>query len=246
MFNWAYALKQNFVTGIIAQWNQVDSNLSLNNEINQQGLLISPYVTYHLKQFYSALLLGYGNNDYQFNRTIQFNTINRIAKANPDANEFLAYANTAYDLAMNPSWFIGPDLSLQYINLALANYTESGANTLDLNVAQQNLKSLRSNIGIETSYSLAWQRFTVAPFLNLSYAHEFYDNPETMSFNFANANSITTNIALSPATQHFIEVNSGLSFSNNKNWNVMLSYAGQFANKNSFNAISAGFTWNFS
>ena len=84
---------------------------------------------------------------------------------------------TGYDMRRGKFTF-GPTTSLQYTYLGVQPFTEAGAQSLNLNVANENANSLIYSLGSHCFYT--WQlnkEVLVVPQINLAWQHEFLQNP---------------------------------------------------------------------
>ena len=94
---------------------------------------LNAYAAYLPKPFYAYGSLGYALNLYNLERDINFGGLNRPPTSSTTGNQFNAYAETGYDLKVNPV-VLTPALSLSYSQLWLDGFTESGAGALNLTV----------------------------------------------------------------------------------------------------------------
>jgi len=120
----------------------------------------------------------------------------RTASGSTGANQFLTQLETGYKLPVfAPAALTAmPFGRLQFSTTTQNAFTESGANSLDLNVAQQTTNSLRTVFGAElaSSIGLANQR-QLDLAIRLGWQHEFADTsrPITAAFSGAPAASFT-------------------------------------------------------
>ena len=88
----------------------------------------------------------------------------------------------------------GSITSLQYTYFGLQPFTESGANSLDLSVANANDNSMVYSLGSHCFYT--WQaskNILVVPQINLGWQHEFLQNPYALNSTFGNGSSFACN-----------------------------------------------------
>ena len=106
--------------------------------------------------FYADALVGYAYLNNQLQRQIQIPGLQqRTASGSTGANQFLAQVETGYKLGV---WTIGdrsPRSRASRPAITTQNaFTESGANSLNLNVAQQTTNSVRTVLGAELASSI--------------------------------------------------------------------------------------------
>jgi outer membrane autotransporter protein len=137
--------------------------------------------------FYAEGLAGYAYLGNQLQRQIQVpNLQSRTANGSTGANQFLTQLETGYKLGLwQQAMTLTPFGRLQFSTATQNAFVESGAQSLNLDVAQQTTNSLRTVVGadIATSIPLANQR-SLELALRLGWQHEFADaaRPITAAF----------------------------------------------------------------
>ena len=112
------------------------------------------------------------------------------------ANQFLGQVETGYKIGVfaPAATTVTPFARLQLATVNQAAFSEWGANSLSLNVAQQTTNSLRTTFGadLNTSFGLGNQR-TLDMGVRVGWLHEFADTgrPMTAAFAGAPANGFT-------------------------------------------------------
>ena len=87
----------------------------------------------------------------------------------------------------NGDWDWGPTLSLQYTNMEMDSFTETGG-AAALAVAGRNVDSLRSQLGVRATRRYETSSgCSVVPDVRLRWAHEFSNNDQTINAAFAGA-----------------------------------------------------------
>lgn len=94
-----------------------------------------------------------GYSSYSVRRPIQFSLIDRTARSRPDGAEISSLIGGGYDWTAGNLTF-GPAASLQYTFVGIGSVGESGADALDLALANQRVHSLRSRLGARVAYTL--------------------------------------------------------------------------------------------
>ncbi|MCX6960200.1 MAG: autotransporter domain-containing protein, partial [Verrucomicrobia bacterium] len=133
------------------------------------------------KGFYGSALAGGAYHNYQATRVIQYTGMNRTANSSPGAGELDTMLATGYDIQKGKFTF-GPTASLQYTYLGVNALKETGAQSLDFNSGGWNSSSMLSSVGAHAAYN--WQagrNVVVVPQVNLSWQHEFLQNPYDIS-----------------------------------------------------------------
>lgn len=238
----SYALNSQASIGLLAQLNQARANLETGSTVDEKGTLVAPYFLYQTREWYANALIGYAHHTYHLNREIMFGTINRTATAQPDGNEWVSYVGAGYDFFPAKPWSVGPDVSLQYVNLALPGYTEQGANALDLAVASQNEYSLRSNLGGHVTYQTMLGEQQFIPSLSAAYVHEFANQPN-MNFAFVEANNTNTSLSVQTVERNFLLLDAGFQIANQHAWRIFCNYTAQIDSRRFINGAEVEGRW---
>ena len=180
--------------------------------------------------FYVNAVLGGGYNGYQVSRSIQFPGINRTANSSPGAGELDTMIGVGYDVKKG-NWTFGPLSSLQYTYLGVNSLNESGAQSLDYSSGGWNTSSMLSSLGAHAAY--IWQanaNILVVPQLNLSWQHEFMQNPYAINGSFGGSPTFS-NWSSSPI-RDFLYTGVGFTVEIGKRWNTSFFYNAAAGNQN--------------
>ena len=104
------------------------------------------YASFTQGGFYVDALAGYGFSDNQLQRQIVIPGLQpRTANGSTGANQFLGQAEAGYKVGVYApaQASLTPFARLQALSVTQNAFTEIGANSLNLNVAQQTTNSLR-------------------------------------------------------------------------------------------------------
>ena len=148
-----------------------------------------------LAGFYADALVGYAYLNNQLQRQIQIPGLQqRTASGSTGANQFLAQVETGYKLGVWTMGSVTPFARFQTSITTQNAFTELGASSLNLNVAQQTTNSVRTVLGAEfgSSIPLGTER-ALGLSLRLGWQHEYAytDRPITASFGGAPSASFT-------------------------------------------------------
>jgi autotransporter-associated beta strand protein/T5SS/PEP-CTERM-associated repeat protein len=146
--------------------------------------------------YYADALAGYAYSGNQMQRQIQFPGLQRTANGSTGANQFLGQIETGYRIGLYApaAASVTPFARLQGSTVTQNAFSEWGANSLSLNVAQQTTNSLRTVFGgdLAGAIGLGGDR-TLALDLRLGWLHEYADTgrPITAAFAGAPSNAFT-------------------------------------------------------
>jgi uncharacterized protein with beta-barrel porin domain len=166
----------------------------------------SLYGTYYvLEQFYVDGMLGFGWNNYSLDRVIRYGlgttpsgtgpggttpSINQIAHADPNGNQFSFSVGAGYDFRQGALAF-GPLIRLQYLKLNIDGYQEKINNTLPgfgwaLAQDSQDVESLTTALGGRVSYAISTGLGVLLPQVRIEWEHEFKNNSRILTAQFIN------------------------------------------------------------
>jgi autotransporter-associated beta strand protein/T5SS/PEP-CTERM-associated repeat protein len=146
--------------------------------------------------FYADALAGYAWSGNQMQRQIQFPGLQRTANGSTGANQFLGQIETGYRIGLfaPAAASVTPFARLQGSTVTQNAFSEWGANSLSLSVAQQTTNSLRTVFGADLAGAvpLGSER-SLALDLRLGWLHEYADTgrPITAAFAGAPSNAFT-------------------------------------------------------
>jgi autotransporter-associated beta strand protein len=158
---------------------------------------VAAYGSFTQAGFYLDALAGYAYYNNQLQRQIVIPGLQpRTATGSTGANQFLGQAETGYKLGVYApaAATVTPFGRLQISSVTQNAFSESGAQSLSLNVAQQTTNSLRTTIGADLGSSIGFGGDKKVDFaVRLGWLHEFADvaRPITAAFAGAPGNSFT-------------------------------------------------------
>lgn len=173
------------------------------------------------KGFYGDALVGGSYHNYNVTRNVTFPGLSRTANSTPGAGELDSLIATGYNWRMG-NWSFGPVSSLQYTYFGMNSFNETGAQSLDYQGLNWNTASMVYNLGANCAYAWhATRDLTVVPQINLSWQHEFMQNPYTISGNLGDATVENTSAA---PLRDWLYTGVGVTLEYKKRWNTAFFY----------------------
>lgn len=207
------------------------------------------YSNFTHEAFYLDGFAGYAYSDNRMQRQIAIPGLApRVANGSTGINQFFGQVETGYrfDIGGAPEAYITPFVRLQGSTATQNAFSESGAGSLNLNIAAQTTNSLRSVIGAQLggAMDLGWREKLSAQ-IKLGWSHEYAntDRPVTASFAGAPAFPFTTYGAAPQRDGIVLGFNAGTAVA--ERTSVYLRYEGEFSGLDNAQALSAGIrmTW---
>jgi uncharacterized protein with beta-barrel porin domain len=175
------------------------------------------------KGLFVNALAGGGYHNFQASRVIQYAGMNRTANSAPGAGELDTMLAAGYDIKKDKFTF-GPTASLQYTYLGVNSLNETGAQSLSFNSGGWNSSSMLSSVGAHAAYSwVASKNILVVPQVNLSWQHEFMQNPYAISGNLGGTSPTFSNWSATPI-RDFLYTGVGFTVEFAKRWNTSFFY----------------------
>lgn len=205
-----YRFNRNIAAGLLFGYTgsraEVDDNGS---RMTMDGYTFGAYGTWYRGRFYVDGQASYGWADYRNTRRIVFPGLDRTASSSPGGSQFTLYGGTGYEIPAG-RWTIVPNLSLQYIDLGIDSYTESGAGSLDLNVDRQRSQSLQGNFGGKLYYTWETPKSVVMPGITVAWGHEFMRDSRDITSRLVQGSSPFSIDTVSP-DRNFLLAGAGVS-----------------------------------
>ncbi len=197
---------------------------------------------------YLDALVGYAHADNRFTRQIIFPGLSRTAFGQTQANQAFGQLEAGHriDLLKPHQAFVTPFARLQGSTTSQDAFTETGAGSLGLNIAQQTTNSLRSVIGayLGAGFDLGW-RDRLRLGLQLGWSHEYADTsrPVTASFTGAPATAFTTFGAQAPRDGAIVGLTASTAIADATS--LFLRYDADIAGDTANHTVSGGvrMTW---
>jgi len=152
---------------------------------------VAAYGSFTQAGFYADALAGYAYSNNQMQRQLQIPGLQlRTANGSTGANQFLGQVETGYRLGIYAPAMasITPFARLQASSVNQAAFSEWGADSLSLNVAQQTTTSLRTTFGADLAGAIALgDARTLDLGLRLGWLHEYANTARPVTASFAGA-----------------------------------------------------------
>lgn len=141
----------------------------------------------------------------------------------------------------------GPILSGQYTYTGLGGFTETGADSLDLAVGQQNANSIRTNLGGRIAYT--WQaasNVTIIPEVRMFWQHEYLNGPRNIASALDGGAGPSFGYETAAPGRDSVFAGAGASANFGPNWNAYFYYNADFGRQDYVGQmISGGLNWKF-
>jgi outer membrane autotransporter protein len=210
---------------------------------------VAAYASFTPGAFYVDALAGYGYNDNTMTRVIAIPGLaSRTAMGKTGANQFTGQAEAGYrfDVYAPAMTAVTPFARFQTMSVGQNAFTETGANSLNLSVAQQTTTSVRTVVGAELQGALDMGlRDKVALQLRLGWSHEYADVSRPVTAGFAGAPGIGFTVYGAPPQRDGAVIGLATSTAIAQNTSIYLRYDGEFGTGTDNHVLSAGLRMNW-
>jgi autotransporter-associated beta strand protein/T5SS/PEP-CTERM-associated repeat protein len=241
-----YRWSENFVTGLYGGYDYSYAEYNGGGSTKGNSFSFGTYASYAKDGYYADAVIGGGYTGFQTKRSIEFNTIDRTASADPGSGQFTAGLNLGKDFEVG-KFTLGPIAGAQYNYAGIGSFTESGAESLDLSLGQQNANSLRTTLGGRIAYT--WnlnQKIALIPEVRMFWQHEFLNNPRTINASLDGGSGASFGYETTDPYRNSVFAGAGVTAQFGKNLTGSVFYNINFGSQTyQNNMVSAGLNISF-
>ncbi|NDG70250.1 MAG: hypothetical protein EBY32_02910 [Proteobacteria bacterium] len=241
-----YRWSENFVTGLYGGYDYSYAEYNGGGSTKGNSFSFGTYASYAKDGYYADAVIGGGYTGFQTQRSIEFSTIDRTTSADPNSGQFTAGLNLGKDFEVG-KFTLGPIVGAQYTYAGIGSFTESGAESLDLSLGQQNANSLRSTLGGRIAYT--WnlnQKIALIPEVRMFWQHEFLNNPRTINASLDGGNGPSFDFETTDPYRNSVFAGAGVTAQFGKNLSGSVFYNINFGSQTyQSNMVSAGLNFSF-
>jgi outer membrane autotransporter protein len=241
-----YRWSENFVTGLYGGYDYSYAEYNGGGSTKGNSFSFGTYASYEKDGYYADAVIGGGYTGFQTQRSIEFSTIDRTASADPNSAQFTAGINLGKDFEVG-KFTLGPIIGAQYTYAGIGSFTESGAESLDLSLGQQNANSLRSTLGGRVAYT--WnlnQKIALIPEVRMFWQHEFLNNARNINASLDGGNGASFDYETTDPYRNSVFAGAGVTAQFGKNLTGSVFYNINFGSQTyQNNMVSAGLNFSF-
>lgn len=200
-----YRLNNNFIVGGALSYAASEAEINNNaGDIDLDGFGASVFASYFVNSLYFDVIGSYSRGEFDTLRNVNYSvpaaaggstTVNQQFGADSDVDDIQLSAGAGYDYSFGGS-LLSPFARLSYMRSDIDGYTEQLQNAnsspgfgLALSVDDQEVTSLKTNLGLQLSHTFSTSRGIVTPYINMDWEHEFDNDARTITAQFAEVSS---------------------------------------------------------
>ncbi len=235
-----YRLDEHYAVGASAGYLKGHASIyaPASGTVDSNSARFGLYGTGFAENFRASGYIGGAADFYKTRRDVSFPGISRTAAAAPKGTELNANASASYDFKTSAWGTFSPFAGLNYDRTMIGSFSETGADALDLNVAEQTAQSLQSSLGLRVSNTFHGEAYSWKPYLSAGWRHQFQNPMRPIDAELASGGgkfSVTTgNFARNGAL-----LGTGFLMLLSNQTSVRLDYAGDFRSHFQENTVNA-------
>lgn len=122
---------------------------------------------------YLDAILGASGNNYHLNRVIAVNTLNTAARSTFSGFQWGSQVDLGMVWPTNNRYMVAPFIRLDYFNVGIDDYLETGAGALNLKVTTPTTSNLTGGIGIHVATNIPYYCCELVPEISLMFGYAF-------------------------------------------------------------------------
>ncbi len=203
---------------------------------------VAAYGSFTQGGFYADALAGYAYLNNQLQRQILIPGLQqRTASGSTGANQFLAQVETGYKLGVWDMLAVTPFARFQTSITSQNAFAESGANALNLNVAQQTTNSVRTVLGAQLGSTIGAFGLN----LRVGWQHEYAYTGRPITASFAGAPSASFTVYGATPTRDAAIIGFSATTTIAETTQLYLRYDGELGGGTDNHALTAGLRLSF-
>jgi outer membrane autotransporter protein len=182
---------------------------------------------------------------YESDRRVRFGTLARTTDAGYLGQELAATATARYPVALGPL-VVEPEAGLRWSWARQPSFEESGAGSLDLEVASNSYAELSSTLGLTVAAELREGPAVLRPYARAAWEHDFLDQSAAIRTSFADAPELGSySVKGARIDDNRFTLGGGLVAKVGERVDLFADYAFGFAEEFRSHAVAAGvrLTW---
>jgi outer membrane autotransporter protein len=154
-------------------------------ELQSDLLSLSVYTTWYAERFHVDGIVTFGSADYEMDRRVELPFPGSFTvRGDTDGTQLEATVAGGYT-GHRGAFQYSPYLRLDWLQVDVDGYVETGAPGLDLVMEDQSIDSFASTLGGRLSWTHSGEKSVVIPQFRFDWSHEFDDDSRPLTARFA-------------------------------------------------------------
>lgn len=165
------------IVGAALNYSKGSADIGASGEAEVNGVSLGIFAGWSAGGAFAEGYAGYGWQDYEFEREAVIDEI----EGESDGNAIVAGAKAGYLFGMG-NVQVGPVVGLQYAEVEVDAFTETGDPVLTLDVEEQKLKALVGSVGVELRGNLDAGGMAIRPYASLTAEKDLEGDSRTIRY----------------------------------------------------------------
>lgn len=179
-----YRLNSKAVIGVAIGYANFDSTVEIGAKVESSAMTFSAYGSFNVTDnFYVDARASFGNPDFNQQRSVDFtlqgNQVEKIAKGETQGSQQSYIITSGYQFNKN-GWQFTPSVSAEFYKSQIDAFVETGAGPWGVGFSEQNFKTTRFTMGLQTSKSISLNNGVLIPSLGYTLIHENQNGDEVI------------------------------------------------------------------
>ncbi len=241
-----YRFSDKVIGGLSFGYQRSKSEMDLSSgKLESDSYRFGPFVSIApSEKTYIDAMLGYSRIDFDSTHDCSTCPFSQTATASFGANQYFASLGGGYNYDYQ-AWNVRGYGRVDYINLHVDSYSETGSGPMNLHVDSQTATSLTSVIGAELGKTISTASGILIPRLRLEWVHEFKDDSRTINSQFQGAPIFNIGLKTTSPERNWANVGIGVQMNFVQAVAAFVDYEALVKNDTSNNILSAGLRYEF-
>ncbi len=183
-----HALNENFTLGGFLDYTESEAGLgSSGSNTKVKSIMPGIRATWRKDAWFANAAVGYGFDNYESKRVIAFTGTNATAKSHTKGRQWLMNVTAGRHFEAGPVT-LSPFGGLLASSWKADGFNETGAGALNNTVGSQRARSLRTQLGLESSINLTLGTIGLRPHVRAAWIHELSNDSRDMDASFGGTN----------------------------------------------------------
>jgi|GEM_PF-543900 len=185
-----YRFTDQLVAGVAFNYTNVSTNyVQSSGRMDSDTYMGAVYGSYYLPHdFYVDWVANYGGNNYAFRRQFQYAGFAGQSNSSPGGNQYSFAVSGGKEFNWQ-EWLFNPYLRLEYLNLHIDAYDESGGGGFAIATGGQTNHSFVTDLGLQISHAVSLPWGVVTPSLRVEWEHQYLNDNRAVNMRLSDASA---------------------------------------------------------
>ncbi|HUJ69378.1 MAG TPA: autotransporter domain-containing protein, partial [Syntrophorhabdales bacterium] len=224
-----HTFSDNITAGLSVGYGRTDVDLHFGlGDGNINSWTGSLYGSYSKGNGYVEGALSYGRNGYSNSRSVMVGSDLREAESSHDGNAYSAYLGGGYYFDVGSGFSLGPFAAFRYVYLSEDGFSETGADSLDLNVNHRTTDAVVSDLGLRLAKSFKTGEGYLIPELSAGGRYDSGSAAHVITASLAGSPDAAFSVRSPGIEKYGLLTGASLTYVHKSGLSTSLTYSGEF------------------